>query len=214
MASPSEELTSLLEIRVADLSAYQDRGLRRSAIIGLVAESPWLPKAICPPGGDTRLSDRGGQGRLHKLMAYKDEYEVARLHRSAAFREALAEQFGADAQVTYKLHPPTLRALGMDSKIGLGRSGDVAFSALSRMKRLRGTALDPFGRTRHRRMERELIGEYESMLDRVLGALDSGNYDRAVELAELPDIVRGYEDIKEANVAEFRSRAQALLATF
>ena len=149
---------------------------------------------------------------LYKLMAYKDEYEVARLHRSDAFRDALTEQFGAGAEITYKLQPPTLRQLGYSSKIGLGRSGEVAFAALARMKRLRGTAADPFGRSRHRRMERELIDEYESMIDRVLGALDADNYDRAVEVAELPDLVRGYEGIKEANVAEFRSRAQRLLS--
>ncbi|MEL6985521.1 MAG: DUF6537 domain-containing protein, partial [Actinomycetota bacterium] len=162
---------------------------------------------------DTRLSEAVAR-YLFKLMAYKDEYEVARLHRSSEFRDALTEQFGAGAEITYKLHPPTLRQLGYDSKIGFGRTGEAAFAALVKMKRLRGTALDPFGRSKHRKLERGLIDEYESMLDRVLAALDAGNYDRAVQVAELPDLIRGYEDIKEANVAEFRSQAQAMLSTF
>ncbi len=136
---------------------------------------------------------------------------MARLHRSDAFREALAEQFGSGAEITYKLHPPTMRQFGYDSKIGLGRSGEVAFAALARMKKLRGTSMDPFGRTRHRKMERELISEYEAMIDRVVGSLSTESYDTAVEVAELPDVIRGYEGIKEANIAEFRSRAQQLL---
>ena len=79
------------------------------------------------------------------------------------------------------------------------------------MKRLRGTSLDVFGRTKHRKMERELITEYETMIDTVLTRLSADNMDWAVEVAELPDIVRGYEGIKEDNIAEFRSKAQQLL---
>ncbi|MEL7155535.1 MAG: DUF6537 domain-containing protein, partial [Actinomycetota bacterium] len=161
-------------------------------------------------GRDTRLSEAVAR-YLFKLMAYKDEYEVARLHRSDAFKEAIAEQFGPNAKVTYKLHPPTMRRLGYESKIGLGRSGEVAFAALSRMKRFRGGGADLFGRTEHRKLERELIAEYEAMIDRVLADLSADSYDRAVEVAELPDIVRGYEGIKEANIEEFRAEAKRLL---
>jgi indolepyruvate ferredoxin oxidoreductase len=209
VAAPSEELTRLLSVRVPDLIDYQDKAYA-ARYADKVAEVRSREAAIT---SDSRLSEAVAR-YLYKLMAYKDEYEVARLHRSDAFRSALAEQFGPGAEITYKLHPPTLRRMGYSSKIGLGRSGEIAFSTLVKMKRLRGTALDPFGRGQHRRMERELIGEYEAMVDRVLGSLDADNYDRAVEVAELPDVIRGYEDIKEANVAEFRSRAQALLATF
>ena len=206
VSAPSEELTRLLEIRVPDLIDYQDLDYAKR-YVEKIMEVRAREAAVT---ADTRLSEAVAR-YLYKLMAYKDEYEVARLHRSKAFKEALAEQFGPDAEITYKLHPPTMRQFGWDSKIGLGRSGELAFAALARMKRLRGTAADPFGRTRHRRMERELIGEYESMLDRVLADLTVESYDRAVEVAELPDIVRGYEGIKEANIAEFRSRAQQLL---
>jgi len=209
VAAPSDELSRLLAVRVPDLVDYQDRAYA-ARYVEKVSEVRAREAAVTT---DTRLSEAVAR-YLYKLMAYKDEYEVARLHRSDAFRDALTEQFGAGAEITYKLHPPTMRRLGYDSKIGLGRSGDAAFAALVKMKRLRGTALDPFGRGAHRKMERGLIEEYEAMIDRVLGALDVGNYDRAVELAELPDLVRGYEGIKEANVAEFRSQAQALLSTF
>jgi len=209
VAAPSDELSRLLAVRVPDLIEYQDRAYA-ARYVEKVSEVRAREAAVTT---DTRLSEAVAR-YLYKFMAYKDEYEVARLHRSDAFREALAEQFGAAAEVTYKLHPPTMRRLGYDSKIGLGRSGDAAIAALVKMKRLRGTALDPFGRGEHRKMERGLIGEYEAMIDRVLGALDTDNYDRAVELAELPDLVRGYDVLKEANVAEFRSQAQALLSTF
>ncbi|MEM7321459.1 MAG: indolepyruvate ferredoxin oxidoreductase family protein [Actinomycetota bacterium] len=206
VADPSAELTRLLGIRVPDLIDYQDAAYARR----YVAKVAQVRAAESAVGDDTRLSEAVAR-YLYKLMAYKDEYEVARLHRSSSFKDALAEQFGDGATITYKLHPPTMRRLGYDSKIGLGRSGEMAFAALARMKRLRGTVLDPFGRTGHRRLERELIDEYEAMVDKVLDGLAAGNMDRAVEVAELPDGVRGYEGIKEDNVAEFRSKAQQLL---
>jgi indolepyruvate ferredoxin oxidoreductase len=208
VSDPSEELARLLDIRIPDLIDYQDADYARR-YVETVARVRAAEAAV---GDDTRLSEAVAR-YLYKLMAYKDEYEVARLHRSAAFKGALADQFGAGAKVTYKLHPPTIRRFGYDSKIGLGRSGELAFGALARMKRLRGTAMDPFGRTKHRKLERALIGEYTSMIDQVLADLSPGSYDRAVEVAELPDIVRGYESIKEANVATFRDRARELLGT-
>jgi indolepyruvate ferredoxin oxidoreductase len=206
IGNTSEELARLLSIRVPDLIDYQDAAYAKQ-YVAKVAEVRAAESAV---GEDSRLSEAVAR-YLYKLMAYKDEYEVARLHRSSAFKDTLAEQFGAGAQITYKLHPPTMRQFGYDSKIGLGKSGEVAFAALARMKKLRGTSMDPFGRTKHRKMERELITEYEAMIDKVLTKLSADNFDWAVEVAELPDIVRGYEGIKEDNIAEFRSKAQQLL---
>ena len=206
VADPSAELTRLLDIRIPDLIDYQDAAYAKR----YVAKVAKVRAAEAAIGTDSRFSEAVAT-YLYKLMAYKDEYEVARLHRSSAFKDSLAEQFGSKAKITYKLHPPTMRRLGADSKIGLGRSGEVAFATLSRMKKLRGTAMDPFGRTSHRKMERELIAEYEAMIDKLLAGLSADNYDRAVEVAELPDIVRGYESIKEANIAEFRAQAQRLM---
>ncbi len=207
VADPSPELSRLLEIRVPDLIDYQDAEYAGR----YVAKINQVRAAEAAAVDGTRLSEAVAR-YLYKLMAYKDEYEVARLHRSTAFTEAIAEQFGPNAKVTYKLHPPTMRRMGYESKIGLGRSGEVAFAALERMKRFRGTAADVFGRTRHRRIERELIEEYEAMIDQVLVGLSADSYDRAVEVAELPDIVRGYEDIKEANIEKFRAESRRLLA--
>ena len=148
---------------------------------------------------------------LFKLMAYKDEYEVARLHRSGDFHQAIKDQFGDKTKVTYKLHPPSMKRLGLDKKIGLGKSGDMAFAVLTKMKFLRGKGIDPFGNTRHRKLERALIPEYMETIDSCLQRLSSDNYENAVEIAALPDMIRGYEEIKEANVERYREAVQNLL---
>jgi len=208
VSDPSEELARLLRIRVPDLVGYQSVDYA-AAYAEFVAE---VREAEAAAGGDTALSETVAR-YLHKLMAYKDEYEVARLHRNKSFQQAVRDQFGDKTEVTYKLHPPIMRRMGVEKKIGLGRSGDVAFALLARMKGLRGGALDIFGKTAHRKMERELIDEYRGMISRALDTLTSGDsaaYARAVEIAELPDMIRGYEDIKEANVEQFRARAAEL----
>ena len=204
----SEELARLLRIRVPDLVGYQNHAYAQ-AYAEFVAK---VREAEAGASSETALSEAVAR-YLYKLMAYKDEYEVARLHRNKAFKQAVREQFGDKTEVTYKLHPPFMRRMGVERKIGLGRSGDAAFALLARMKGLRGGALDLFGKTAHRRMERELIDEYRGMIERALGTLSAGDeaaYSRAVEIAQLPDIIRGYEDIKEANVEQFRARAAEL----
>ena len=206
----SEELARLLRVRVPDLVAYQNHAYAR-AYAEFVAQ---VREAEAAAGSETALSEAVAR-YLYKLMAYKDEYEVARLHRSKAFQQAVRDQFGDKTEVTYKLHPPIMRRMGVERKIGLGRSGDAAFALLARMKGLRGSALDIFGRTAHRKMERELIDEYRGMIERALDTLSAGDeaaYARAVEIAQLPDIIRGYEEIKEANVEQFRTRATQLNA--
>ncbi len=142
---------------------------------------------------------------LFKLAAYKDEYEVARLmldQQGLAEASAIAAETGGS--VTYRLHPPMLRALGMDSKIRIGTWAKPAIAALAKGKKLRGTPADPFGRAEVRKVERQLPGEYTDAIDRVLRQLSATNYDQAVAIAELSELVRGYEDIKLANVATFR----------
>jgi indolepyruvate ferredoxin oxidoreductase len=143
-------------------------------------------------------------------MAYKDEYEVARLHLKADLERTLAAEFPGGVKVQYHLHPPLLRALGLQRKLKLGRWFDRSFRALTRMKGLRGTALDPFGRAAVRRVERALPGEYRALLDAVLADLSPAGYEKAVALARLPDMIRGYEDIKLRNVARFREEARKL----
>ena len=198
-AAPGSELERLLEVRVPDLVAYQDLAYAEryvDVVAHVAAERPELAEAVAR--------------NLHKLMAYKDEYEVARLHLDAVERARLRSEFGEDARVYFNLHPPLLRALGLKRKLKLGRWFVPAFRMLRAMKRLRGTPFDPFGRTEVRRIERELIEEYLGHVEAALAAPPGS--EAALELCELPDMVRGYEQIKLDNVARFRARAAELLA--
>ena len=206
VSEPSEELERLLRIRVPDLVEYQNIKYAKAYVERVSA----VRAAEASIGEDTRLSETYAR-YLYKLMAYKDEYEVARLHRSKAFQQAVRDQFGDKSKVTYKLHPPSMKRLGLEQKIGLGRSGDVAFAILRRMKFLRGTPLDIFGNTAHRKMERGLVNEYQTMIEAVVDGLHRDSYDKALRVAELPDMIRGYEGVKEANVEKFRQAAKEIL---
>ena len=203
---PSEELQRLLSIRTPELIDYQNVGYAQT-YIDFVSK---VRKQEISIGSDTRMSETVAR-YLFKLMAYKDENEVARLHRSGDFHQAIKDQFGDKTKVTYKLHPPSMKKLGLDKKIGLGKSGDVAFAVLTKMKFLRGKGIDPFGNTRHRKLERALIPEYMETIDSCLQRLSSDNYENAIEIAALPDMIRGYEEIKEANVERYREAVQNLL---
>jgi indolepyruvate ferredoxin oxidoreductase len=189
--APAEgELRRVLEVRIPDLVGW---GGRRAA--ERYAEALETVAAR----GDEALTIAVARG-LHKLIAYKDEYEVARLHLLGL------RDLPDGAKVKFLLHPPVLRALGMDRKLKLGAWFVPAFRLLRAGRRLRGTALDPFGRAEVRRVERALPDEY-------LELVASAPADVAVEVAELADVVRGYEDIKLANVERFRDTAHKLLRT-
>ncbi len=200
------ELRRLLEIRVPELIDYQDLAYARR-YVDYVARVAAAEEAAMP--GERRLSEAVAR-YLFKLMAYKDEYEVARLHLKPEVAQALADTFPGGATVQYNLHPPMLRALGWSRKLKLGRWFDGAFRLLVSMRGLRGTALDPFRHAKVRRVERALPGEYTALIDRVLATLTPETHDRAVKLATLPDLIRGYEDIKLTNVARFRAEVKAL----
>ena len=201
------ELRRLLEVRVPELIDYQDERYAR-AYVDFVARVRTAEQAALP--GETRLSEAVAR-YLFKLMAYKDEYEVARLHLKVDLARSLAEEFPGGVRVQYNLHPPLLRALGLTRKLKFGATWfDGAFRALRSMKGLRGTALDPFGRAAVRRVERALPGEYRAMIERALGRLSRDTYERAVRAARLPDVIRGYEDIKLRNVDKYREEVRAL----
>jgi len=159
--------------------------------------------------GESRLSEAVAR-YLFKLMAYKDEYEVARLHLKTDIARALAAEFPGGVTLHYNLHPPIFRALGMKRKIKFGSWFDRFFRTLVGMKALRGTWLDPFGFAAVRRVERQLPGEYRALVDKALVGLSSESYERAVKLANLPDVIRGYEEIKLRNVQRFRDEVRAL----
>jgi len=205
-AKADGELKRLLEVRVPELIDYQNEAYA-AQYVDDVARVRAVEQAKVP--GETRLSEAVAR-YLFKLMAYKDEYEVARLHLKADLQRTLAADFPDGVKLQYHLHPPLLRALGLQRKLKLGRWFDGAFRALARMKSLRGTALDPFGHAAVRRVERALPGEYRALIDGVLAGLSPVGYETAVALAKLPDMIRGYEDIKLRNVARFREEARKL----
>ena len=197
-AAADGEVHRLLEIRVPELAAYQDDAYARryAEKIGrvLAAEQERTP-------GRTELTEAVARN-LFKLMAYKDEYEVARLH---------LDSVPPEGKVWFNLHPPFMRALGLKRKLKLGRWFLPAFRMLRSLRGLRGTKLDPFGMAKVRRVERQLIGEYEDLVLEAMAHLTEQNHATAVELCELPDVIRGYEEIKLRNVALFRTRAKPLM---
>ncbi|HZJ71903.1 MAG TPA: DUF6537 domain-containing protein, partial [Planctomycetota bacterium] len=144
--------------------------------------------------------------------AYKDEYEVARLHLKPWVRDGALRLFSAPERVTYHFHPPLLRALGMQRKLALGAWFTPVLGLLRAGRRLRGTPLDPFGHARVRREERALVGWYQTLLDGALARLTPASAPLVAEIAALPDLIRGYEDIKLRGVAAARAQAESLLA--
>ena len=157
---------------------------------------------------DTRLV-RAVAENLYKLTAYKDEYEVARLMLDADGTAAARELAGGRARIAWKLHPPLLRALGMRRKISIGMTAAPLIRLLASAKFLRGTIFDPFRFARVRRVERALAAEYVGALDRALAQLDASRFDALVDLAGLPDAVRGYEELKLERVEQYRAALAA-----
>jgi len=142
---------------------------------------------------------------LHKLMAYKDEYEVARLLLMDDSTNQYEGVGGAGTTVTYHLHPPLLRSLGMDRKLKLQRTAGPALRALLASKRVRGTLADPFRWAEVRKVERAMIPEYLAAIERLASTVTRDNVAVATEIASLPDQVRGYEDLKLRRATAYRA---------
>jgi indolepyruvate ferredoxin oxidoreductase len=201
-AAPADTLADVLELRVADLTEYQNAAYAERYRLAV--------REVGQQAGDERIALAYARS-LHKLMAYKDEYEVARLHLDAAEQARLRAEFGPDARVSVLLHPPVLRALGMRRKLRLRRTAVPAFRMLRAARGLRGTPFDLFGHTGLRRTERALITEYQQQMRTALDRLTPENADAVLRIAELPQQIRGYEQIKEARIAEYRAGAEAAL---
>lgn len=204
-----ESLDDVIAKRVAFLTEYQNAAYaedyRNFVEKVRVAETPL---------GKTALTEAVAR-YLFKLMAYKDEYEVARLHTETGFREKVAEQFEGDFKIHYHLAPPLLAARndkGELKKRKFSPSTVLMFRLLARLKGLRGTALDVFGRTEERRTERALIGEYRASIDTVLEGLHAGNHALAVEIARIPEQIRGYGHVKARHLTAARAQWQGLMA--
>ena len=207
----SGSLPELTARRIEFLTAYQNEAYARrySELVDRVrrVESDRL-------NGATQLTEATARFYF-KLLAYKDEYEVARLHADAGFQQSIAEQFEGPYRLNYYLAPPLIARrdphTGVPRKHRFGPWVGTVFSALARLKFLRATPFNPFGYTLERRTERALIREYEATIDEVLARLDARNHAVAVELAWLPEHIRGYGHVKAASVeAARRERAQLL----
>jgi indolepyruvate ferredoxin oxidoreductase len=207
---PVETLDELVDRLADDLVGYQDRAYARRfrERIDTVRRAE---QAVAP---ESEALAASVARNLHKLMAYKDEYEVARLALLDESRRRYEEVGGAGTKVTFHLHPPALRSMGVDRKLKFRHTAGPSFRALRAMKRLRGTPLDPFGRARVRKVERAMVPEYESALDTVVAGLTVDRLAEAVEIASLPDQVRGYEDLKLRRAETYRAELARRLADF
>jgi indolepyruvate ferredoxin oxidoreductase len=171
-------------------------------------------RAAEAPLSSTRLTEAVAR-YLFKLMAYKDEYEVARLHTDPAFNATIDAMFEGDFKVVHHLAPP-LTAKRNDKgelvKRPYGPWMRTGFKLLARLKGLRGSALDPFGRTEERRTERALIDEYKACIDELLGGLNTDRLALAVEIARIPEDIRGFGHVKARHLAAARTKWDGLMA--
>ena len=154
----------------------------------------------------------------YKLLAYKDEYEVARLYANGDFLKKLNGFFEGDFKLKFHLAPPLFSRrdfhTGELKKSTFGMWLLIAMKFLSRLKFLRGTIFDPFGKTRDRKMERQLIKDYELTLEKLLRGLSKKNHDVAIEIAKIPEMIRGYDLVKNRNVKSAKSQEKELLDDF
>jgi indolepyruvate ferredoxin oxidoreductase len=190
------ELQRMVAIRRAELTAYQNAKLA-DRYLGLVREAFVDERTAGGDGSFTRVVAH----QLHRVMAYKDEYEVARLLLDGRARVDAA--FNGVDKMTWNLHPPTLRAMGLGRKLKLGGWSTPMLATLRSMKGLRGTMLDLPGHAKMRKTERALIEEYIELVTKLRGLLSS-NHAEATRVAGLVDVVRGYEDVKMRNLATYR----------
>ena len=212
--APSESIEALIERRAAALAAWQNAAYadRYRALVERVRAAE---RARAP--GREGLSETVARA-AHKLMAYKDEYETARLFTDGRFRRQVAEQFEGRVSLRFSLAPPLLARrdprTGHLEKRLYGAWMLPAFRLLAAFKGLRGTVLDPFGHTAERRRERALIGDYETTVAALVAGLDSDNHPLAVEIAALPLAMRGFGHVKSANIDCAKEREARLLAAF
>ncbi|MBV1894569.1 MAG: indolepyruvate ferredoxin oxidoreductase family protein [Ilumatobacteraceae bacterium] len=196
----AETTDELIERLADDLVDYQSAAYaqRFRSVVSLArnAESEISSESVAFTAAVAR--------NLHKLMAYKDEYEVARLLLSDEARSAYEAVGGPQTTVKYHLHPPVLREFGMGRKIELQRTALPAMRALRASKRVRGTAADPFRWTAVRRIERAMIPEFIAAVKKLSKKLTAEGLHDAIEIASLPDQVRGYEDLKLQRARQYR----------
>jgi indolepyruvate ferredoxin oxidoreductase len=213
-APATETLDETIARRVAFLTAYQDAAYA-ARYAGLVARLREAERAVAP-GSDALVS--AVARNLFKLMAIKDEYEVARLYTDGSFLRQLGRDFSSWRRLEFHLAPPILgrrdERTGEAKKSRFGPWMMPAFRLLAALRGLRGTWLDPFGRTEERRSERRVLSDYEAALYLILEKLNAGNHLAGVALAAYPEKIRGYGHVKAAAVARVAPEAAALREAF
>jgi indolepyruvate ferredoxin oxidoreductase len=213
-AAATETFEALVERRTAELVRYQDEAYAkryRDLVLKVAAKEADVAR------GSTRLAMAVARG-YYKLLAYKDEYEVARLLTDPAFKAKLAEAFEGDYTIAYNLAPPILSKpdpkTGRIAKRQFGAWLEPVLRTLARFKSLRGSWLDVFRFSHDRRLDRALIADYEADIAQILTSLTTHNLDQAIALASLADEMRGYGPVKETYVAKARQRRDELLQAF
>jgi indolepyruvate ferredoxin oxidoreductase len=213
-AAPIAQTLDEMVARRADfLKAYQSRRYASRYERRVAAIRAAETKAA---SGSTALSEAVARN-LFKLMAVKDEYEVARLYTDGSFQRQLDGQFQGYERLEFHLAPPLLGRKGPDGKARKTTFGPwmmKAFRGLAALRRLRGTPLDLFGYSEERRMERRLLAEYEGDLDVILRSLEAGKIDAAAALASIPAMIRGYGHVKQASVVKAADERKRLVERF
>jgi indolepyruvate ferredoxin oxidoreductase len=210
----SESLDEIIARRAEFLTAYQDAAYARR-YTDLVARVRATEAAKVP--GATALTEAIAR-YYFKLLAVKDEYEVARLYAETDFAARVAEQFEGDYKLTFHLAPPVFNkpdpVSGEAKKSVYGPWMMGAFRVLAKLRRFRGTALDPFSRTEERKTERALPGAYEALVAELLAALAPHNHRIAVQLAQIPEQIRGYGHVKDRHLKAAKAKETELLNAF
>jgi indolepyruvate ferredoxin oxidoreductase len=210
----SSGLTALVEHRATHLSAFQNDAYARHYrdFVDMVFEAekrhsefpPMLAEAVAVC--------------LFKLMAYKDEYEVARLYTDGVFLEKLKSQFAGDFRLEIHLAPRLLARRDPETRQSRKRTYGpwmfLVLAQLAKLKWLRGTRFDPFGHTAERRMERRLIAEYEAVVREIIEGLTPANHSLVVEIARIPEGIRGFGHVKQRSVEQAKAREAVLLGKF
>jgi indolepyruvate ferredoxin oxidoreductase len=211
MPTARDSVDALVAKRVEFLTAYQNADYAKTyeAFVRKV-------EAAEAKLGKTLLTQNVAR-HLFKLMAYKDEYEVARLHTDTAFLNKVNAMFEGDFKINYNLAPPMISKKNEKGELQKRQFGPwmlTGFKLLAKLKGLRGTAWDVFGKTEERKMERALIGEYTASIATLIETLNADNHAVAVDVARIPELIKGYGHVKERNVKTARLQWAGLMKDF
>jgi indolepyruvate ferredoxin oxidoreductase len=210
MVRPSQEaLASLIQRRYDFLIGYQDAAYAQT-YQHLVHRVQAAERAL----GGTKLTEAVARN-LFKLMAYKDEYEVARLLSDASFKQQIDRQFEGDYKLAFNLAPPWLASMdagGAPAKRRFGQAWMPLLKLLPKFKALRGTWFDPFAYSHDRKLDRQLLKAYQAHIEQCLGGLNAGNLEQAVAIAKVPDMIKGYGHVRTASAKMAQQKWQQLHA--